>query len=133
MAIIYNASRAGRRRWLLPIALASLTCLVGVAVARTTSPGASSDPVAGRAPLRPTVTPEQQGTLAAVTMLLDDSARYVFQDDFETNQGWSVQNTSVSTGAFERADRYYSYRRDGEPTGRILAGIVLRPREVRRR
>lgn len=34
---------------------------------------------------------------------------------------------------FERADRFYSHRRDGEPTGRLLAGIVLRPGKVRRR
>jgi hypothetical protein len=27
-----------------------------------------------------------------------------FEDDMETNQGWSVQNTSISTGAWERAD-----------------------------
>jgi hypothetical protein len=27
-----------------------------------------------------------------------------FQDNFETNQGWTVQNQNVSTGAWERAD-----------------------------
>jgi hypothetical protein len=81
---------------LLPIAFAALTFLVGVAVARTTSPEASSDPAAGRAPLRATVTPEQQGTLAAVTMLLDDSARYIFQDDFESG---STTTWSSTVGA----------------------------------
>jgi YfiH family protein len=33
---------------------------------------------------------------------------------------------------FDRADRYYSFRRDGEPTGRFMAGIFIRPGEVRR-
>jgi hypothetical protein len=42
------------------------------------------------------VTPEQQGTLAAVTMLLDDSARYVFQDNFESG---STTTWSSTVGA----------------------------------
>ena len=96
MAITKAASRAGRRGWLLLIAGAALACLVRVAVARTTSPGAPSDAAAGRASLAATVTPGQQGTLAAVTMLLDDSARYVFQDGFESG---STTTWSSTVGA----------------------------------
>lgn len=38
------------------------------------------------------------------TMTMDPLLEMVMEDDFETDMGWTVQNTSVTTGAFERGN-----------------------------
>ena len=91
---------AGAHRTRLPLLLAAaaLAALIGVAAAHEPAT-ASTPPVAEGSSVPavravPTPTPNPQAALAAVTMLLDDSARYIFQDGFESDSttAWSQHN-----------------------------------------
>jgi len=57
------------------------------------------------------------GKLGPILTVYSYQTEVIFQDDFETNRGWTVTNTSVSTGAWER----------GVPFGTLYSGQNASP------